>query len=247
MKKRHTILVMGSMGLLAAFQGGAAKELIRNGGFEWTEGKVYTFDQLKLAQGWSNATIGISEVFSPEATVKTVGIPTNEYGTMKPLEGEKYAGFFAWKDDERKSWSSDPEEPFKPGWNSYSEYLQSELVEPLVEGRTYELSFHVALSGNSDRAVSGIGAYLAPNRLDQPHRRFLREAPQVFQDSIIDARSEWREVHGTFKADGGERFILIGVYPFVGFETKRMIEGLDNKYAYYYIDKISLKEVKEQK
>jgi hypothetical protein len=49
------------------------------------------------------------------------------------------------------------------------------------------------------------------------------------------------EVKGTFEADGGEKYITIGTFPAADFDTKRMIEGLDNKYAYYYIDGISVK------
>ncbi len=44
-------------------------------------------------------------------------------------------------------------------------------------------------------------------------------------------------------ADGGEQFIIVGVYPYVGFDTQRMIVDYDNQYAYYYVDAISLQEV----
>ncbi|MBK7101741.1 MAG: hypothetical protein IPH63_08160 [Flavobacteriales bacterium] len=35
----------------------------------------------------------------------TVGIPDNELGTRpNAFEGESYAGFVAWKDDQRPNW-----------------------------------------------------------------------------------------------------------------------------------------------
>jgi hypothetical protein len=162
---------------------------------------------------------------------------------MTPAEGQHYAGFFAWKDDVRRNWSGGQEDPFRPGWNVYSEYVQAELVQPLLEGRTYELRFKVALSGNSDRAVSALGAYCSPEHLHYDHRRFLEEKPQVYTSEIMKEKGKWMEISGRFEADGGERFIVLGTFPYAGFETAQMVDGPDNQYAYYYLDGVSLKEV----
>ena len=222
-------------------------ELVRNGGFELIDGKLNTWDQLPAAFGWSNVNLGLSEVFSKDASRKSVGIPVNDYGTMEPKEGEHYAGFFAWKDDVKRNWGAGGnDDPFEPGWNVYSEYIQSELVTPLMEDHTYELSFWVALSGNSDRAVSGLGAYCSSFAMKEQNRRFLQERPVAFSDDILNKKSEWAEIKGTFVADGGETHIIIGTYPYVGFETQRMIKDYDNQYAYYYLDAITLKEVEPE-
>ncbi len=215
-------------------------EHVRNGGFEFVEGEPDTYDMIKHAVGWNNVTIGYSELFSKSAPGKTVGIPVNDYGKMDPQEGDHYAGFFAWKDDEKRSFD-EGDDPFVSGWSSYSEYIITDLLKPLQEDREYEVTFWIALSGNSDRAVSGIGAYCSLERLSEQHRRFLRQKPQVSVEKIMEEKGKWVEVKGTFEADGGEQYIIIGTYPAADFETKRMIDGLDNKYAYYYIDGISVK------
>jgi hypothetical protein len=234
-----------STSLLVALpsQAQIGRELVRNGGFELIDGKLNTFDQLKAAMGWNNVNLGLSEVFSKDAPAKTIGIPANDYGTIEPKDGEHYAGLFAWKDDMRRNWSGGAEDPFEPGWNVYSEYLQSELVAPLVEGKTYELTFWVALSGNSDRAVSGLGAYCAPFAMHEDNRRFLQERPNASTDKILNKKGEWVRITERFVADGGESFIIIGVFPYVGFDTQRMVVDYDNQYAYYYVDAISLQEV----
>jgi hypothetical protein len=248
MKRKFLFLTLagGAAVILSAHKVG--DELVRNGGFELIDGKLSTYDQLKLAMGWSNCTIGLSEVFTKTASAKTIGIPVNDYGTMEPKEGEHYAGFFAWKDDMRKNWGAgNNEDPFEPGWAVYSEYLQSELMEPLVEGKTYELSFWVALSGNSDRAVSSIGAYCSPVLFKENNRKFLSERPQVATEKILNAKGEWIQIKDTFMADGGERYLIIGVFPYMGFEAQNMTVDYDNKYAYYYLDGISLKQVEPVK
>lgn len=237
---RHLSIPVILLSLSATGQNPEVVEHVRNGGFEFIEVQPYTFDQVKLAVGWGNVTIGYSEVFSKRAPAKTVGIPANEYGTMDPQEGEHYAGFFSWKDDVTRSYV-EGQDDFVPGWNSYSEYVITDLLQPLVEGREYEVSFWIALSGNSDRAASGIGAYCSFENLHQQHRRFLTHKPQVSVDGIIAEKGKWVEVKGTFEADGGERYITIGTYPAADFDSKRLIEGLDNKYAYYYLDNVSVK------
>ncbi|MBK9759050.1 MAG: hypothetical protein IPO90_03500 [Flavobacteriales bacterium] len=218
-------------------------ELVRNGGFELVASEPKTYDQITEADSWKNVTIGFSELFSKSASAKTIGIPDNDYGHMDPQEGEHYAGFFAWKDDQRRSLAAG-EDDFVQGWSAYSEYLTSELMQPLQEGKVYEITFWVSLSGNSDRAVSGLGAYFSAEALHFDHRRFLEQKPLVSVDAIVGEKSTWVQVKGSFEADGGERYITIGTFPAAGFDTKRLIEGLDNQYAYYYVDNISLKETK---
>lgn len=225
----------------------AAANLVQNGGFEQLNKEPNTFDQLTRAEGWDDVTIGLSDLFSKSASVKTVGIPDNFYGHIEPQEGAHYAGFFAWKDDKRFDFDGDPEDPFKPGWNAYSEYPWTTLTAPLKEGHTYEISFYVALAGNSDRAVAGVGAFFSTVKLKYQNRMFLKERPQVVEEKILEERNNWVEVKGRFKADGGERYLILGTFPTAIFETKRIVEGPDNQFAYYYLDNIVVKEVAPEK
>lgn len=234
-------LVGGALAVQA--QSTLGKELVPNGGFESILKEPNTFDQLASATGWGNVTIGFSELFDPSAKVKTVGIPENFYGSMKPVEGTRYAGFFAWKDDMRRNYEGDAQDPFEPGWNAYSEYPWINLTEPLKEGHTYVVSFMVALAQNSDRAISGLGALIFPTELHYSNRSFLKERPQVVETKILSSRGEWTEITGTFVAEGDEQTLILGTFPTAVFDSARIIEGLDNQYAYYYLDRVSVKEV----
>jgi len=242
MKNLCSLIAGSLLGSLAVAQAPAI-ELVRNGGFEEVRTTPYTYDQLKQAEGWSNVTLGLSEVFDSTATAKTVGLPVNDYGTIKPSEGTRCAGFFAWKDDMRRNWEGGDEDPFMKGWSAYSEYLTTDLIQPLKAGQYYSFSMDIALAGNSDRAVSGIGAYFSPVPMHADHRRFLQEKAIVATEKIESERGVWTRISGTFEADGGESYLVIGVFPYVGFDTKRIIEGPDNQYAYYYLDAITLKAV----
>lgn len=219
------------------------KELVVNGGFEHVTKEPKTFDQLDRAEGWATVTLGQSEVFDKTASEKTVGIPANFYGKIDPAEGSRYAGFVAWKDDKRWDYEGGAEDPFTPGWSSYSEYPWTKLTEPLKDGHTYRISFKVALAQNSDRAIAGIGAYVSTVPLNYQNRSFLTERPQVVDVKMMEQRGEWVEVTGTFKAFGGEQYLVLGTYPTAIFLTKHLIDGPDNQYAYFYLDQVSLKEV----
>lgn len=222
-------------------------ELVRNGGFEFLSKEPTTYDQLTLAIGWRVATLGLPDLFSMQASAKTVGIPRNDYGEIAPFEGEHYAGICGWKADIQRNYDAyDQNDLFKPAWSAYSEYIKGELMEPLMEDSTYELTFQVALAGNSDRSIMGLGAYFSELDLSYQNRKFLEEDPQVYTEKILEERNKWVEVKGTFVADGKEQFIILGVFPYVGLGSKNMTEGPDNRYAYYYIDGISLKRVQPE-
>jgi len=244
---RHSFLVGALLSTFAVNAQYHNMELVRNGGFEDLAKPVRTYDQLSYATGWSEATLGLAEVFDRGASAKTIGIPANDYGNIEPFEGDHYAGFCGWKNDVQRNWSADAVDPFTPAWSAYSEYLKGELVQPLLEDSTYELVMHVALAQNSDRSIMGVGAHFSELDLTYQHRKFMEESPQVYLEKIIEEKGKWIEVRDTFVADGKEQFIYVGVFPYVGLESKNVVEGPDNLYAYYYIDGISLKQVPKVK
>lgn len=218
--------------------------LIKNGGFEELTKPVRTWDQLDHATGWSNANNASADLFSKDARHNTVGIPDGEVGTgSSAYEGEHFAGFLAFKDDKRRNWGrflDGKEDPFEPAYQKYSEYLETALDAPLTVGQKYDVTFRVKLANGSDRAVSGIGAYLSPTELKYHNNGTLQEKPQVSTAKIVDNKQDWIEVTGTFTADGNEKYLVIGAFPNGGFETSKVIEGADNQRAYYCLDGVSL-------
>lgn len=238
---RYPLLVAGICLIGSAF-GQAGPNLVKNSGFEEVNKPVTTWDQLKRATGWSNANIGTCDVFDKGACYTSV--PDNDLGTgTAAFEGERYAGFVAFKEDMRQNWKRIfwPDEEFRnPGYQQYSEYMQCELSAPLTAGQQYDISFRLKLSGESDRAVSGIGAYCGPVALAYKHTHFLSEKPQVSSNGVVNDKQNWTEVKGTFTADGTEKFITIGAFPAGAMEKTKAISGADSQRAYYYIDGINV-------
>ncbi|MCB0790942.1 MAG: OmpA family protein [Flavobacteriales bacterium] len=215
--------------------------LVPNPGFESFGRTVTTWDQLGRCTGWSNANKGTVDVFNSGA--RYVGVPDNDLGSSGAFDGEHYAGFVAFKDDQRVNWKHyiDPDQDlFVPAYVRYSEYLQTELTAPLVAGQQYDILFRVKLAGQSDRAVSGIGGYCSPTQLAYMHNHFVTEKPQVSTTKMLADKQNWVEVSGSFTADGTEKFLIIGAFPSAGMDHEKVLEGADNQRAYYYVDGVSV-------
>jgi outer membrane protein OmpA-like peptidoglycan-associated protein len=245
MKIQYTCLLAGSLLSAGLMAQDAGPNLVNNGGFEELSKPVTTWDQLNRATGWSNANQGSVDVYSKDARPNTVGIPDGLMGTgVAAFEGEHFAGFVAYKDDQQRNWKrfwSGKEEPFAPAYQKYAEYLETALNAPLTAGQKYDVTFHVKLSNGSDRAVSGIGAYLSQVEIKANHRHYLQEKPQVSIATVVNDKQNWTEVKGTFTADGTEKYLVIGAFPNGGYQTAKAIEGADSQRAYYYIDGVSVK------
>lgn len=240
----HSLLLAAALAHAATAQE-PGPNLVANGDFENLQGAVTSWGQLSKAGGWSNANAGSVDIFSADASKKNVGIPDNHLGNSTPFAGNHYAGFVAWHDDARPNvkylWNKRTETATRPAWNQYSEYLQIALDGGLTAGQKYVVSFRVKLADQSDRAVSGIGAYLSPTELAYNHRRFLDVKPQVASTEVVTDRKEWTEVTGVFTAAGDEKFLVIGAFPLAGMEKQSVVEGADSRRAYYYLDGVSVR------
>ncbi len=245
MKQRTTLI--SSLILLSAFavDRACAQNLVKNPGFEEVTTPVLTWDQLDHAAGWTNANAGSCDLFQKDCDDQSVAIPDNELGSAAPHDGERYAGFVAYKDEQKHNWKrtffgTQNHERWIPAYQDYSEYMQIELSGPLEAGKEYDISIRVSLGEHSDRAVSAVGAYASPVLLENNHRHFLTVKPQVWSKEVVKDKQNWTEIKGTFKADGGERFIVIGAFPAAGMDKVSVIEGGDSQRAYYFVDGVSL-------
>ncbi len=98
--------------------------------------------------------------------------------------------------------------------NEYREYLVGKLKSGLERGKNYEVSFWVLLYQKSIYATSSLGIYFSQDtvyRLDN----FSGVAPfqpqlQNPKGKFLSNKEQWTEIHFTYKAQGGERFLMIG-------------------------------------
>ncbi len=164
-----------------------------------------------------------------------LGVPGNALGYQNARTGNKYAGIISYS------------APF--GLNDqYREYIQGHTTSALVAGQTYCVSMFVSLADDSPWACNNMGIYFS-------NTQYLRDAcagssprinvtPQLnYSCAVInDTTPQWFRIQWNYVAAGGEQYFVIGNF-FNDAGTNSVSTGatsLQNQYAYYYIDDVSI-------
>jgi outer membrane protein OmpA-like peptidoglycan-associated protein len=163
-----------------------------------------------------------------------MGTPENFNGSENAEFGSAYAGLYL----------------YAP--NDYREYVQGELLNGLVAGADYEVSFYVSLAERADFAVKEFGMVFSRDKLDRPIKKMLSKM-QLYKDrgnaftfleivnsDFYDETSGWVRLSAEFTAAGGERFFTIG-----NFESNARTRVHKNSRsakqgAYYYLDMVQV-------
>ncbi|MBA2612172.1 MAG: OmpA family protein [Bacteroidetes bacterium] len=207
------------------------------------------YGEIIKTESWTNANGGTVDLFDKKKSNKchkVNAIPSNYMGYQPATaSGENYAGIIAYYDDGSNNSTDSANNAvlhLKDGYKKYSEYLQGELAEPLIAGKTYQVSFKVNLADKSGRAVSCLGALLTSTKVEQQSNSFISQKPQFISHRIISDSLNWVTMYGAYIAAGGEKFITIGCFKDENFQAIKTVKPLqnDSRKAYYYIADVSV-------
>lgn len=229
--------------LAIALSVGSASAQVDNGDFSNSLKAPRTFNQIKLANGWSNANGGTADFYHSNAKkCSDMGTASNPIGEQAPFKGDGYAGIITYQNDKSSGFSlSDMAVVETDGYGKYSEYITTKLSSALTAGKTYRVTYYVSLAENSGYAVSGFGASLTSDAINQKSNAYIMMTPQVVTDNIVDSKTEWTKISGTFTAKGGEQFLTIGV--FNNPASSKAVgggNGVNSIRAYYFVDGVSV-------
>lgn len=243
---KHTLKITLA-GLLILPLVASAQDLVKNASFDVSSDQPSGWSQVDRTEGWTNGNGGTVDLYSTNACSKTVSVPANHQGEQAAYNGDSYAGIIAYQDDQVTNvWPSlwkDMKFTKKAGYQKYSEYITTELNMPLVAGKVYRITYQVSLSDMSSRAISNLGAYVSAAHPMQASNSFMTVDPSFVVGQVVDNKSGWTPITGTFTAKGGEKFLTIGVFSADDMEVSNLGgEGStpDTKRAYYYVDGISM-------
>jgi hypothetical protein len=202
------------------------QNLVPNGSFEDTT-NCSLGTEIYRTSPWQEPTGGTSDWFNP-CTSKPSGsdVPQNDFGWQNAQGGASYAGFILYVNG-----------------LYYREYIQAQLLDTLVAGTKYWVSFHVNLADSSEYAIKEIGAYFSDTAVYSSDIIPLPYTPQVKSgNTFLDDKINWTLISGTFIATGGEQFITLG-----NFQDSTTIDtlnvggsGIGEWTSYYYIDNICI-------
>ena len=170
-------------------------------------------------------------------------IPKNGIGWQNAKTGNAYVGIIL----------NDFEDKF-----TYREMIAVKLKKKLAKDTTYKISFYTSLAEGSMYYHNYFGITLSKDSLAKLKIKYdygkviAPNSITVNVDSIGKDTANWHLVLTTYKAKGGEHYLYIGLtrknmYRFRYWTTKffRKTGWGDEPYAYYYIDDVSMVEVRK--
>jgi hypothetical protein len=187
-------------------QAKAQVNLVPNGSFEdidscYGDPSAIGFDvfQWSGCTGWSCPTKASSDLWCENPVLGVHSPPLiPAFGFQYPKDGNNMAGLFI----------------FEPLDWDYREYVQCKLNQPLEANKVYELTFYVSAADHYNY-TSTLGAYFSKTMVSQPGSwEALPYQPQVENDpnNYITDTLGWTKISGTFTAQGGEQYMLIGTF-----------------------------------
>lgn len=200
----------------------------------------------KLIPNWYLPTRGTSDYFN-ECAKFQVGVPQNFIGNLFAFEGKAYVGIILLE-------KPPVDDSVKKKLVNYREYLQAELIEPLVQNKKYCVSLNYAIANYSTYATNSLGICLTNTQIkNRTSIKALKCKPIVMApiDTIFTDKNYWYALTDTIVAKGGEKYITIGNF-FDDLNTAyKLLDNsdlspaikkrvLENKIAYYYIDFVSI-------
>lgn len=214
----------------------AQNNLITNGSFEDVNGCPWVNNTINegFVYHISNPANYTPDYFNCCYTLlgfpyNTSGIPSNSRGYQLARTGEAYIGLDLWEKN-------------APG----RDFIQIKFNTELKQGHHYSFTCYLNMANKFRYATANFGAYLSIDSVSMPAEDVLPFVPQIENpdSNILTDTLHWVPITGTYLANGGEKFVLLGNFKpvAVGFDTAYQYYGSPNhaNAAYYYIDDVSL-------
>ena len=207
--------------------------LVKNAGFEDSNGKLKKLGQLEYADEWTKTTKIKSDLFTKNGLIPDISVPTNAFGKASPSEGNSYAGVIA----------------YTQAYKTQKNYFTSTLKKTLVKGKRYCFRMDVSLGDLSKYACNNLGISLSKkDPIDPESKADIIDENRIVTSSneVIEEMSEWETICVPFTSKGYERYLSVGNFaPDRETVTKKVqkpsAETRDQlQMAYYYVDNLEL-------
>lgn len=179
---------------------------------------------------WNSPTAGTPDYYNSNYNglwSSARGVSQNWGGGQWPVTGNAYVGVASF---------------CSPGCEEAREYVQGQLNTPLLAGETYCVEFYVSLGDTFQYATDGLGLYFSDTLIHtMPAAPALPCYPQIdtYYNTVITDKTGWTKVSGSYVAQGGEQYVLIGCFKDFASINIDTLTGYHDD-AYYYIDSVSV-------
>lgn len=233
-----TTILLAAFGAVTVAQAQVEdKNLVKNPGFENTQGRLKKDKSIAIAKEWKSPTALAADLYSNTSKEPLSSAMGNPYGQEEPTPGgSNYAGvvMYSFQDKSPRS------------------YISTELVGPLKKGMKYCVSFNVSLADNSKYACNNIGAHLHDNEmtLEEKGNLIMDGKKDVIakhsKNQVFSQTFGWETMCYIYEARGGEKWITIGNFnatketKYEKIPKKKGVTAQQVPVAYYYIDDVKV-------
>jgi len=218
--KKQLILLLFNLGILNWYV--AQVNLVPNPSFEDTVNCPYQAGDIDKAIGWFSMC-GSPDYFNV-CNLYDWGTPYNIAGYQQPASGNAYLGFAT----------------YSSAFTNAREFPASMLLNPLIIGTKYYLSFKVVLAINNymqlNIATNKIGAMFTTGI----YTCNINNNPTVYTNSIISDSTNWTRIIGSFVADSAYTYLVLGnFFDDTNTDTVKYFNDFTDN-AYYFLDDVCL-------
>ena len=219
-----------------------SQNIVVNNSLEQYNPCPISISEFDVVTNWNNPSEATPDYYNACAfpfpfPFPSVNVPDNLLGYQPARTGVGYGGLIAYED-------------FPLGCpsgisTSWREYLQGRFTTPMVAGQSYCIKFYVSLADDVRYCVEDMGAYISQNQVSIFDSVALPFTPQIVNSSgaLCDTLN-WVLIKGTYVAQGGEQYIIIGNFNNDANTTptcfNSSITTFQNSYGYYYVDDVSI-------
>ena len=216
--------------LLFTFYSKGQTNLVPNPSFENYTTCPYNPTEITDAIPWISPTGGTPDYFNACSTYPDNSVPNNISGFQNAHSGQAYGGIGV----------------YVPDFSNYREYVQVQLIQNLVKGKKYCVSFFLSLTDSSNYGTKDVGVFFSTKAITSANVFYLNYTPQIINHSNITNKITWTNVSGSFIADSTYSYITIGNFEDDSQCNPVWVGGVsDSSFyggAYYYIDDVSVIE-----
>jgi len=207
-----------------------AQNLVPNPGFEIISSCPQNLAQINLAPPWYTPTAGTPELFNVCSPPNQYGVhvPKNVIGYQNAHSGSGYAGVGTG--------------PFNQPV-TIREYISTRLSDSLDAGKEYCVEFYISLGDSSIWGMDRLAVCFVNDSIKDMSVNYLYYlTPQIETDSgfVYNDTNAWVKISGTFIAQGGEKYIILGNFRSDSVTTRDSLPAGTWYTAYYYIDDVSV-------
>ena len=207
-----------------------SQNLIYNGGFELYKNCPNGYSEIEKALGWKMPSEGTSDYFNSCSKSNISSVPKNIGGYSLPYEGNAYAGFGIFLDR----------------GISY-EFIQTKLNTNLNNNQKYCISFFLKLANSSNYKFDEFSILLSKDSIKVNQKEFYDKSIEEKNNFRtyklpLSQKSEWTKVCVIIIPKVEEQFLTIG---FNKIKETDKLNRLIKKESYYYIDDVSLVEIRD--